>query len=226
MDEQARAIYELRFRAQFLEVKAAAFQDMFVAIMSKAHPGDFIPCRPWGNDGDRKNDGYLKSERTLFQVYAPNEMKSVTTVRKIEEDFSEALPHWHECFDTWVFVHNAPGGLPPGVVAKLLELERNHAPIKITQWGFDELLLRFRLLSYEALRSLYGSVPSDAETKKSSEAHSKAELAQELMRSGKGSDAIREMTEALALARADGDDEEEVEILADWRCSPRNGVGR
>ncbi|HEX3553588.1 MAG TPA: hypothetical protein VIA62_10205 [Thermoanaerobaculia bacterium] len=160
MDEQTKTFYELRFRNHFLESKAAAFQDLFVAIMSKAHPGDFIPCRPWGNIGDRKNDGYLKSERTLFQVYAPNEMKAADTVAKIERDFAEALPHWRDYFDTWVFVHNSHGGLPPGVIAKLLEIEQAHTPIVITHWGFDELILRFQRLSVEALRSLYGSPPS------------------------------------------------------------------
>jgi tetratricopeptide (TPR) repeat protein len=212
MDEQTRTFYELRFRAQFLESKAGAFQDMFVDIMSKAHPGDFFPCRPWGNIGDRKNDGYLKSERILFQVYAPNEMRMVETIKKIEEDFTDALPYWQNHFDTWVFVHNAHGGLPPDVIGRLLELEQLHAPIKVTHWGFEELLLRFRLLSLEALTSLYGSLPPGAETKKS-KAHGKRESAQDLIRGGKHSEAIKEMTESLAIARAEGDEEEEVEIL-------------
>jgi tetratricopeptide (TPR) repeat protein len=167
MDEQAKSFYELRFRNNFLESKAAAFQDLFAAIMSKAHPADFIPCRPWGNVGDRKNDGYLKSERTLFQVYAPNEMKAADAVAKIERDFAEALPYWRKYFDTWVFVHNSHGGLPPGVIAKLLEIEQAHTPIRITHWGFDELLLRFQRLSADALRSLYGSPPSRGEIRES-----------------------------------------------------------
>jgi tetratricopeptide (TPR) repeat protein len=213
MDQQASALYELRFRAQFLESKAAAFQDLFVAVMSKAHPGDFMPCRPWGSVGDRKNDGYLKSERTLFQVYAPNELRMAETVSKVVADFTEALPHWRDYFNTWVFVHNAHGGLPPDVVAKLLELERLHTPIRVLHWGYDELLLRFRLLSPEALQSLYGYVPPSVETKKPNEIRSKLKLAQELARGGKHSDAVREMTEALAIARAVEDEEEEVEVL-------------
>ena len=227
MDEQARTYYQLRFRAQFLESKATAFQDLFVAIMSKAHPGDFIPCRPWGKVGDRKNDGYLKSERTLFQVYAPNEMRAAETVSKIERDFAGAFPHWRDYFDTWVFVHNAHGGLPPDAIAKLLELERNHAPIKVTHWGFDELVLRFRLLSAEALCSLYGSPPPGGETKEPSEARRKAKLAQKLVRDGKHSEAIREMTEALGIARAVNDEEEEVEILVGLALlsSERRGQG-
>lgn len=165
MDQQTTTFYELRFRAQFLESKATAFQDLFTAIMSKAHTGDFIPCRPWGNIGDRKNDGYLKSERMLFQVYAPNAMKMADAVAKIERDFADALPYWREYFDTWVFVHNTHGGLPPGVITKLLEIEQAHTPIRITHWGFDELLLRFQRLSADALRSLYGSPPSAGEIK-------------------------------------------------------------
>jgi hypothetical protein len=58
MDQQGSAFYELRFRNQFLESKAMAFQNLFVAVMSKAHLADFMPCRPWGNVGDQKNDGY------------------------------------------------------------------------------------------------------------------------------------------------------------------------
>jgi tetratricopeptide (TPR) repeat protein len=212
MDQQATAFYELRFKTQFLESKGSAFQNLFVDVMAKAHPADFMPCRPWGRVGDRKNDGYLKSERTLFQVYAPNEMRMADAVSKIVMDFTEALPHWQEYFDTWVFVHNAYGGLPPDVIAKLLELERLHSPIKLTHWGFDELLLRFRLLPPEALYSLYGYTPT-AEPKKESDARRKLKHAQELARERKHSEAIREMTEALSLAREEKREEEEVEIL-------------
>ncbi|MCX6593162.1 MAG: hypothetical protein NTZ56_16720 [Acidobacteria bacterium] len=227
LDEQAKAFYELRFRAQFLESKAASFQDLFVAIMSKAHPGDFIPCRPWGNVGDRKNDGYLKSERTLFQVYAPNELRMAETVNKVETDFSEALPYWRDHFDTWVFVHNAHGGLPPDVIAKLLELERANPSMKVTHWGFEELVLRLRLLSSEALQSLFGSLPPGPATKKVSAARAKAKQAQELVRSGKHTEAITELSEALAIARSEANEEEEVELLCSLAIlsSDRRGRG-
>lgn len=98
MDPQARMYYEQRFTIQWLEAKGLAFQDLFASVMSKAHPGDFMPCRPWGAIGDRKNDGYLKSERTLFQVYAPNEMSQAVTLRKLVADFTAALPHWRAYF--------------------------------------------------------------------------------------------------------------------------------
>jgi hypothetical protein len=155
MDPSLREYYDLRFRVQFLEARGEEFQDLFSSIMSKAHPGDFIPCRPWGADGDRKNDGYLRSERTLFQVYAPNEMVQARMLRKIEEDFLGALPYWREHFAVWVFVHNARA-LAPRVIEKLLALERAHPPIQIRSWGSDEILSRFRLLPVDSLRFLYG----------------------------------------------------------------------
>jgi len=159
MNEINRTFWELRFRIQFLETKGSAFQDLFSAIMANAYPGDFVACKPWGRMGDRKNDGYLKSARTLFQVYAPNEMRSSDTVIKIENDFLGALPFWREHFDTWVFVHNSLGGLPPDVIARILDLEKAHSPLKLKQWGYAELVAQFRLLSGETMSSLYGSLP-------------------------------------------------------------------
>src|SRR5579863_916940 len=159
MDEATKTFYHLRFRIAYLEAKGAGFQALFDAVMSKAFPGDFMACRPWGSTGDRKNDGYLKARRMLFQVYAPYEFKVAQTVAKIRKDFTEALPYWKNHFDTWVFVHNATHGLPPQVIATLLELEREHAPIKIVHWGYEDLLVPFGQLSLEALRLLYGDAP-------------------------------------------------------------------
>src|SRR5439155_23052641 len=87
VDDITRSHYEHKFEIAFLKAKGDAFQTLFENLMGKAHPADFIPCRPWGNVGDRKNDGYLKSERTLFQVYAPNEMNAAESTAKIDEDF-------------------------------------------------------------------------------------------------------------------------------------------
>lgn len=161
MDDIARAHYELKFQVAYLKAKGNAFQELFEQVMGKAHPADFIPCRPWGSVGDRKNDGYLKSERTLFQVYAPNEMTAAEAIAKIDEDFAGALPHWQQYFDKWVFVHNAHAGLSPQIVAELLELERQHLPLKVTHWGLEELRQRLLRIPKDGLESLFGFAPTD-----------------------------------------------------------------
>lgn len=156
LDDWARAFYELHFHVAYLSHKGDAFQDFFATIMEKRYPADFIRVRPWGKSGDRKNDGYLRSGRALFQAYAPNEMVENTCVAKIREDFAGAFSYWKEYFDTWVFVHNSRQGLGPKVTKLLLELAKKHAPLVVTSWGFEELRQEAMGLKEAELGSLFG----------------------------------------------------------------------
>ncbi len=133
------AYYEHEFEILFLRAKGNTFQEFFEKLMGFAYKADFMACRPWGNRGDRKNDGFLKSERRLFQVYAPNEMTESKAIKKIQEDFEGALLHWGEHFDRWVFVHNADGGLPPHVQMVVLDFEKEHQGVMLEPWGLEEL---------------------------------------------------------------------------------------
>ena len=127
--------------------------------MSRACKADFMACRPWGNVGDKKNDGFLKSERRLFQVYAPNEMSAAEARKKIAADFAGALEHWGRYFDKWVFVHNAHEGLPPHVLELLLEMERTNPGVKIEPWGLEELRVILCRLGLEDLQSWFHYTP-------------------------------------------------------------------
>jgi len=161
MDKYTRSWYENTFKLNFLQKKGAEFQNFFSDLMEKKYPnGDFRRVRPWGRTGDRKNDGYLKSEKTLFQVYAPNEMKETETLTKIDEDFHGALPHWKDYFDKWIFVHNDLQGLSPGITAKLLDLDKAHKDVTIKPWGFEDLRRRLFELSEEDIAVLLGQAPS------------------------------------------------------------------
>lgn len=158
------AYYEQKFENAFLRAKGDEFQTFFERLMALAHKADFMACRPWGNIGDRKNDGFLKSERRLFQVYAPNEMEATKAIAKITEDFEGAKIHWGKHFDKWAFVHNATDGIPPHVQSLLLNLEKNNTGIILDPWGLEELRLVFRRLSAEDLASWLGHAPTE-ETK-------------------------------------------------------------
>lgn len=161
MDKYQRAYWELAFKAKFIELKGMAFQDFFAEVMEKGYPGgDFIRVRPWGKQGDRKNDGYLRSKRILFQVYSPNELKESETKSKIEEDFTGALPHWEDYFDTWVFVHNSREGLSPGVTKCLLSLDQNHKDLSVTSWGFEDLRREVFQLGAHDISAFLGPAPA------------------------------------------------------------------
>ena len=139
-----QAYYELKFENLFLKSRGNTFQEFFEKLMGLAFKADFMACRPWGNRGDRKNDGFLKSKRQLFQVYAPNEMKETEAVKKISEDFKGAKEYWGTYFDHWAFVHNADDGLPPHVQKVLLDFEHENKGLKIKPWGLEELRTVFR----------------------------------------------------------------------------------
>jgi hypothetical protein len=160
VDQFTRAYYEAIFRCAFLEKHGEAFQDLFSSIMEKRYPGDFIRTRPWGNQGDRKNDGYVRSTRTLYQVYAPNKLSESVTLGKIDEDYQGAIPFWKDHFDQWVFVHNSAIGLGPGVERKLLDLDSGTLNIRVRSWGFEELRRVVFELGFPELTSLLGPIPS------------------------------------------------------------------
>ena len=64
----------------FLVKNGNEFEDWFSEIMELRYPGDFTRVSPWGADGDQKNDGYLRSKRMLFQVYAPETLQESSSV--------------------------------------------------------------------------------------------------------------------------------------------------
>jgi hypothetical protein len=158
------AYYELRFEIAFRRSKGAEFQTFFERLMGLAYKADFMACRPWGKIGDRKNDGFLKSERHLFQVYAPNEMEATKAINKITEDFEGAKAYWGKHFNKWSFVHNAIDGLPPHVQKVILDFEKANPGITLTPWGLEELRLVFRQLSLDDRSSWLGIAPTE-ETK-------------------------------------------------------------
>lgn len=161
-----QAYYESRFENLFRAAKGNEFQTLFERLMGLAYKADFMACSPWGKDGDRKNDGFLKSERRLFQVYAPNEMAAKEAIAKITEDFAGAKLHWGTHFDKWVFAHNATGGLPPHVQTLLLDFEKANSGITLEPWSLEEFRLIFRKLTIDDLLPWLGAAPSE-ETKAS-----------------------------------------------------------
>jgi len=160
MDEVSRAIYDSRFETRFLRLKGNAFQDMFADIMEKRYPGDFQRIRPGGREGDCKADGYLRSTKMIYQVYAPDQITVRTTEKKIKEDFEGACQYWADRMKGWTFVHNARSGLLPGIVHILDGIESQNCHLTFQTWGFEELRSLVFQLDEQALAALFGQAPS------------------------------------------------------------------
>jgi hypothetical protein len=84
-------------------------------------------------------------------------------IKKINEDFSGALPYWEAYFDEWIFTHNNKEGLPADVLQLLLKLSKKHSPVTATHWGYNEILSEFKGLSHSDMISLLGPAPGTKE---------------------------------------------------------------
>jgi hypothetical protein len=161
MDRLTNAYYELTFQKIFFQKTEKEFQNLFSEMMELRYPGDFIRVRAWGSLGDKKNDGYLKSERTVFQVYAPLSMSSANTIKKIDENFAGAVKYWEDKMDCWIFVQNSREGIGPEVLKKLLDLQEEYPHIKIKSWGLSELHSIVFALKDDDVPRLLGAAPTD-----------------------------------------------------------------
>ncbi|MGG0482380.1 hypothetical protein GFV16_15285 [Bacillus megaterium] len=159
MDDLSKVFYEFKFKDIIHENTDTQFEDFFSSIMKIKYKDNFMPCRPWGRDGDKKNDGYLISEKHLFAVNGPSSLNQDRMIRKIETDFSGAQAYWEEYFNKWSFVHNQKS-LPPKINKTLLSLGTKHQHIRFSFWGPDELRDIVFSLEEQVIHRILGPIPS------------------------------------------------------------------
>ncbi|MEV8609472.1 ABC-three component system protein [Amycolatopsis sp. NPDC051373] len=162
MDRLAYVWFRSQAELALHKHKATAFQDHFNDVMEAVHGPDFIRVRPAGNTGDRKCDGYLQSDDTVFQVYAPTVVKLSSWVNKVDEDFTGAKAQW-SMMRSWTFVHNQHDGLPADVAQALLKLKTDHPDLVIEQWPPTHLLEMTADLSEDRLVRVFGHPPREQE---------------------------------------------------------------
>ena len=135
--------WEIVFRLACLERRDNAFQELFAQIMERRDPS-FQRVRPWGNQGDRKNDGWSPERRILFQCYAPSTLDAARLEDKLVEDYEGAIDYWEDYFDKWVFVHNDIRGLAPSISKTMAELDSRSDDVDCSAWGIPQLRGRVR----------------------------------------------------------------------------------
>lgn len=156
MDESTRQWYRLKCELELRKKTGNAYQDFFSDVMELRHGSDFSRVRPWGNLGDRKCDGYLKSKKILFQLYAPNEMELKVAEKKIDEDYQGAEQYWRDHIGYWAFVHNSHNGLSADIEKKLADMRAANPKRNFCQYGPDWLLVEVMALDATKLAALLG----------------------------------------------------------------------
>ena len=74
---------------------------------------DFQQIKPWGNIGDRKNDGYIKTKGIFYQVYAPEDIRKSYTdvISKLNEDFGRLKKQWFPINEFYFVVNDKYKGV-------------------------------------------------------------------------------------------------------------------
>ncbi len=159
MDRISHDWYKTKFENEYLKLKRIQFQSRFADLMEIAFPGDFQRIRH--SQGDRGCDGYRISDKTVFQVYAPREIRPGELNRKISDDFALALESFGENMKRWVFVHNDPDGLTPETAVDILGgLSSRNPAIEIQTYSFNEVWHIIENLSAEDIGGMFGPAPT------------------------------------------------------------------
>lgn len=84
--------FMLQFKLKLYQATGEEYQRLFNSVMTAYHGVNYQSVRPWGNQGDGGNDGFLTNEGHYFQVYAPNpttKINEVQVVNKTKNDFNK-----------------------------------------------------------------------------------------------------------------------------------------
>ena len=140
------------------ECSPAEFQRLFEKIVTRVDP-KFMSIRSYGNIGDRKCDGlfFAEAASTVFQVYAPDELKQEELLRKINEDLDGAVLHWSESLQCWIFVYNVRRGVPPDVARLLVDKQKAYPQLAIDHWSSDALWEKVRAMSLQQRAEILGA---------------------------------------------------------------------
>lgn len=120
----ARIFFENKIRRS----DGNAFEDLFTQIMNYAEP-DFEQIKPWGNIGDRKNDGFIRSKGIFYQVFAPEDInnKYPVAISKLEADFTGLISQWNPVNEFYFVVNDKYKGVHADSNNKIEDIVKNNS---------------------------------------------------------------------------------------------------
>lgn len=156
------------FKLEVLQRQGQDFENFFVKIM-QFHHKEFVPVKPQGQFGDRKNDGFIKSEGKYYQVYSPEdpESKEYDTIKKLNTDFAGLYKHWNDQVTPikefhYVLNDKYKGGYPT-LHPELTKIEEANEGVKCYPLFASQLEDIFLGLKKDQIQELVGGllVPED-----------------------------------------------------------------
>lgn len=161
MDINEKILARILFQNKIFKSDGQKFEDLFCAIMSYAEP-EFRKIKPWGNIGDRKNDGYVESKGIFYQVYAPEDIEKnyTETVEKIKRDFNGLVNQWKNVKEFYFVINDKFKGVNADAEQTLTNLKKNY-PLNQSGFVTADNLERFLFsISDDQIFVVIGSLPN------------------------------------------------------------------
>lgn len=167
MNTQEKTFARCKFQLKIHEADGQKFEDIFTSIMNYKEKEDFQQIKPWGNIGDRKNDGYIKSKGMYYQVYAPEEIRTSYTsaVNKLKKDFDGLMVQWSPIKEYYFVVNDKYKGVNADCEQTIQELKVSHNLDKSSFLTAKDLENYLFELDDDQIFTIAGFIPDPAKIK-------------------------------------------------------------
>lgn len=168
LNRNERALARYIFKLRVHQSEGQAYEDLFVQIMTYSNP-NFTPIEAYGNIGDRKNDGYDKTQGTYYQIFAPQDLAKSYTKRdaiiKAEKDFIGLKAFWdtkHKINNYYFVINDKYKGSLADIEEKLEEIQRIHSLSLCNCFSAKDLEDIFFNLPADQVIVIIGSIPDSS----------------------------------------------------------------
>lgn len=167
LDADSRYIIRVMFKNKVLASDGQVFENLFTTVMVKNNKC-FEQVKPYGNIGDRKNDGFIKNEGKYYQVYAPesigkNNITINDAISKMNNDFQGLYKAWNSICPIKQFffvINDKYKGAPPQLHSAMLELNKVYPNVGMEIITSNKLEDIFLSLDEDSVIDVVGGIPN------------------------------------------------------------------